>query len=127
MNSMCRQIRVLIVDDHSLYRQGLSQLLQSDDSIDVVAEAANGWEGLQLADDFQADVVLMDYRMPGMNGAEATAALCDRLPELAVIGMSNDDRGDVRDDMLAAGADDFLLKGATLEELLESIYAALDE
>lgn len=125
MNTMCQLIRVLIVDDHSIMRQGLSQLLQSDDSVEVVAEAADGREGLRLAAELEPDVVLVDYQMPGMNGAEVAAELRIQFPELAVIGLSNDDRPQVQKNMLDAGANDFLLKGATLEQLLESIDAAV--
>lgn len=125
MNTMCQLIRVLIVDDHSIMRQGLSQLLQSDDSVEVVAEAADGREGLRLAAELEPDVVLVDYQMPGMNGAEVAAELRIQFPELAVIGLSNDDRPQVQKNMLDAGANDFLLKGATLEQLLESINTAV--
>jgi DNA-binding NarL/FixJ family response regulator len=116
---MEQHIRVLIADDRSPSRNGLRALLASWPSFEVICEAADGLEALQLAEDHQPDVVLMDVRMPMMDGLEATRLIKGRWPSIRVIALSMCAR--YRADALAAGADGFLVKGCRTEELLAAV------
>jgi DNA-binding NarL/FixJ family response regulator len=111
--------RVLIVDDDSRSRDGLISLLATVPEIEVVAEAPNGLEAVQLVEEIQPDVVVMDILMPEMDGIEATQLIKKSWPEIAVIILTVS--GDHKADSLVAGADAFLIKGAISESLLEAI------
>lgn len=108
---MTRPVRVLVVDDHPFVRRTLVEFLQSQEAFEVVGEADSGYRCLEVAAEVEPDLVLMDYSMPGMNGAEATRALLEARPEVAVIAVTNDERPSVRHAMERAGADGFFLKG----------------
>jgi DNA-binding NarL/FixJ family response regulator len=115
--------RVLLVDDHDLFRTGLRNLLQ-DQGVDVVGEAASGNEALGLVRDLAPDVVVMDLNMPGMTGVEATrqVAVIAPLTRVLVLTISDQD-ADVMDAILA-GASGYLLKDASIQELLQGIRSA---
>ncbi|MGD2207512.1 MAG: response regulator transcription factor [Anaerolineae bacterium] len=119
---MGRQLRVLIADDQPRARHSLRSLLATWPGIEVVGEATDGEEAVQLAEECRPDVVLMDIRMPGTDGLAATRLIKDRWPEtrVVVLTMYTDYTAD---DALAAGADAFQLKGRPAEELLEAILA----
>lgn len=118
-------IRVLIVDDHAMIRQGLRTMLEAYKDIQVLGEAANGDEAITMAQQIQPDVVLMDINMPKLNGIEATAVIKRSFPNMAIVGLSvNADRGN-RDAMLQAGATTLLTKEAPVEELYQAIHQAL--
>lgn len=104
---MQRRVRILIADDHPPSRNGLRTLMASWPAVEAVYEAADGLEALQLAEDLQPDVVLMDVRMPVMDGLEATRLLKSRWPAIKIIALSM--RDGYRADALTAGADGFLL------------------
>lgn len=110
------RIRVLIADDVPRTRAGLRALLAIDPEIEVVGEAADGQAAVRLAEEHQPDVVLMDVRMPGMGGLEATRIIKARWPAVKVIVLTI--YAAYRDDALAAGADAFVRKGNSSEHLL---------
>ncbi len=118
------ELRVVIVDDHSVVRAGLRQLLQSADGIDVVGEAADGRAALELVADAAPDVVLMDLSMPTMDGIQATAELQRRAPGVAVVVLTTfaDDRDVLR--ALDAGASGYLLKDGDPDQLVDGVRAA---
>lgn len=117
-------IRVLIVDDHHLVRAGLQTLLGDVDGVEVVGEAADGREALDVAVRTSPDVVLMDLSMPVLDGDAATAQLLDTLPATKVIALTSFSDRDRVNAALAAGAIGYLLKDCQPDELLAAIRAA---
>ena len=115
------KLRVILADDHQTVRQGLAELLQAQGDIDVVAQAADGAEALELAREYRPDVVVMDITMPRMNGIDATRAIRTQLPEIRVIGLSMHEQSDMAAAMRAAGAETFLTKSGPVEDLLAAL------
>lgn len=117
-------IRVLIVDDHSVVRQGLQMFLALDPDIEVVGEADNGQEALHQARELQPDVILMDLLMPKMDGITAITAIRRELPDIEVIALTSvlEDASVVR--AVKAGATGYLLKDTEADELCRAIKAA---
>lgn len=118
--------RILIVDDQALFREGLRTLLSVQNEFSVVAEASNGEEALRMAVQYQPEVVLMDLRMPVMDGVKATQRLHDSLPAARVIVLTTFDDDESIFDGLKAGAVGYLLKDVSSEKLFEAIRAAAD-
>jgi DNA-binding NarL/FixJ family response regulator len=116
------RIRVLIVDDQPLMRAGFRSVLEASGRIEVVAEAASGEEALDRARVHDPDVVLMDVRMPGMDGIEATR----KMPRQKVLILTTFGLDEYIIDALRAGASGFLLKDAPVEELLAAVSAVAD-
>jgi DNA-binding NarL/FixJ family response regulator len=114
-------IRVLLADDDALVRGGLKALLQAEPGIAVVGEAGNGHEAVHQASVLAPDVVVMDIRMPVRDGLSATRALMTATPRPRVLVLTTFDLDEVVDDAIAAGADGFLLKRATPDELVAGI------
>jgi len=116
-------IRVCLVDDQTLVRQGIRSLLELVDDIQVIAEASDGWEGLQVIRDCQPDVVLLDVRMPRKNGLEVLVELKDsrELPPTIIL-TTFDDQGVVIEG-IHRGAKGYLLKDVSLEQLVGAIRA----
>ena len=114
-------IRVLVADDDALVRSGLRALLDAEEGIAVVGEAADGREALNRARELHPDVVLMDVRMPRVDGVAATRQLVSWPRRPRVLVLTTFDLDDVVDDALDAGADGFLLKRATPEQLVDGI------
>jgi DNA-binding NarL/FixJ family response regulator len=114
-------IRILLVDDDALVRGGLRALLAAEPDITVVGEAENGRDALHQASTLRADVVVMDIRMPVRDGVSATRALMATDPRPRVLVLTTFDLDQVVDDAIAAGADGFLLKRATPEDLVAGI------
>src|SRR5215210_4196536 len=118
-----RAIRVVVIDDHSLFRRGVAQFLKQE-GIAVVGEAANGEEGIRAAARFSPDVVVMDIHMPGMSGIEATRKVIERSPKAQVLIFTiSGDEDDVLP-AIAAGACGYLVKDAPMDELVEGIRSA---
>ena len=117
-------IRILIVDDHSVVRQGLKMFLALDPELEVVGEAANGVEALRLARELEPDVVLMDLLMPVMDGVAATAAIRHELPDTEVIALTSVLEDQAIFKAMRAGATGYLLKDTESDELCRSIKAA---
>jgi DNA-binding NarL/FixJ family response regulator len=114
-------IRVMIVDDEELVRQGLRLILDEEDGIEVVADAADGWRALEAARLWHPDVVLMDIRMPGLDGLEATHRLLAEHAAMRVVVLTTFDTDEHITNALRAGASGFLLKGASAEQLAEAV------
>jgi DNA-binding NarL/FixJ family response regulator len=114
-----KTLRVLIVDDLASNRHGLVALLEFEPDIEAILEAANGREAVQLVADEQPDVVLMDVRMPVMDGVEATRQIKARWPQVKIVVLTMYPSN--KAEALAAGADRFLLKGFTGQSLTEII------
>ncbi|MBT3240553.1 MAG: response regulator transcription factor [Chloroflexi bacterium] len=117
-------IRILIVDDHAIVREGLRLIFETVEDIEVVGEAADGAEGLALVDSLNPDVVLMDLRMPGMDGLTAIQHLHKDHPNLAVIILSTYNEDEMMLKGLKAGARGYLLKDTEREPLFNTIRAA---
>jgi DNA-binding NarL/FixJ family response regulator len=117
-------IRVLLVDDQDLYREGLHTLLSVQPDVDVIGEASNGEEALRLAAMLRPDVVLMDLRMPVMDGVTATRCLHRDQPACRVIMLSTFDDEESRARGLEAGAVAYLLKDIPLDDLVKAICRA---
>ncbi len=117
-----KEIRVLIADDHPVFRFGMRALLTAEPDTEVVAEAATGQEALDLVASTQPDVVLMDINMPGINGIEATRRIVQEFPQVQVLIVTM-----IEDDTVfaavRAGAGGYLIKGAEGEETLRAIRA----
>jgi DNA-binding NarL/FixJ family response regulator len=116
-------IRILIADDHPLFRDGLRALLESVPDTQVVGEAATGDEAVSLAQSAQPDVILMDIKMPGDNGIEATRRIVRANPDIKVLMLTMFDDDDSVFAAVRAGARGYLLKGARQEETLRAIRA----
>jgi DNA-binding NarL/FixJ family response regulator len=115
-------VRVLIVDDDDLMRAGLRAVLSSDDTIEVVGEAADGREVVPLVRSLGPDLVLMDVRMPDVDGITATADVLAAAPETRVVILTTFELDDYVFGALRAGASGFLLKRTRPEELVEAIH-----
>jgi len=117
-------IRVLLVDDHDLFRAGLASLLNAQPGIEVVAQASGGRMGVRLADELQPDVVLMDVRMPDLEGPEATREILDRHPSTRVVALTVvSDDADVAA-VVEAGACGFLAKDTPVDSVVLAVRAA---
>jgi DNA-binding NarL/FixJ family response regulator len=114
-------IKVLLVDDQTLIRQGIRLLLEIEADIQVVGQAANGLEALQQAGSLRPDVVLMDVRMPEMDGVAATRELSVRYPEIKVIILTTFEDDETVFEGLKAGARGYLLKDISSEEMADAV------
>lgn len=115
--------RVLIVEDHQMTLVGLKMLLEKNNAVEVVGEASNGIEAVQLADSTQPEVILMDIGLPEMDGIEATQKIKQSHPGVRIIMLtSKDNEGDVFAS-LSAGADAYCMKGISIEALTSAIEA----
>jgi NarL family two-component system response regulator LiaR len=117
-------IRVMIVDDHAVVRNGIRFSLLTADGIEVVAEAGNGADALDRCAIVRPDVVLMDLVMPGMDGVAATRAIRAAHPQTQVIALTSFQEGDLVQEALQSGAIGYLLKDVTIEELVAAVRAA---
>jgi PAS domain S-box-containing protein len=115
------EIRIVVADDHHIIRQGLVVMLQDEPDFDVVGQAADGRQALDLAARLRPDIVLMDVTMPDMDGIEATKRIRDRAPEVQVVGLSMHVDEQVKARMHEAGAAAYLTKTGDLSELLDTL------
>lgn len=116
-----RRLRVLLVDDHEILRAGLSSLLAAEDGIEIVGEAADGIEAVDLALTLRPDVVVMDITMPRMNGIEATRRITEKLPGVRVVGLSMHAREDMARALREAGAATYVEKGGPPQALIAAV------
>jgi DNA-binding NarL/FixJ family response regulator len=119
-------IRILLVDDQELVRAGFRMILDAEPELEIVAEAADGLEALEVADRHTIDVALMDIRMPNLDGIEATRRLLERSPETRVLMLTTFDLNEYVYAALRAGASGFLLKDSPPEKLVEAIRVVAD-
>ena len=117
-----RRIRVLIADDHTILRDTLRLLLEMHEEIEIVGEASDGREAIDLAEKLKPDVVLMDTAMPGLNGIEATTQIRKRLPRTRVLVLSGYQYEDQVKAALRAGASGYVLKSSSSKEVLLAIH-----
>ena len=117
-------IRVMLVDDHNVVRSGLATFLRAYEDLELVGEARNGQEAVDLCHRNKPDVILMDLMMPEMDGIAATRAILDDYPEIKIIAMTSFEEEKLVQGVLAAGAISYLLKNVTSDELAAAIRAA---
>lgn len=121
---MSEPIRVVLVEDNEVFREALELLLGLRDDIAVVASVPDGTDAAAAAAEFTPDVVLMDYRLPGLDGVQATRAVREAAPETAVVCLTASANLRERDALIEAGAVDCLRKDQGLEAIVEAIRAA---
>ncbi|ENO85833.1 response regulator [Thauera linaloolentis] len=115
-------LNIVLADDHQMFRHALRALLEKEDGLTVVGEAADGEALLRLVDERQVDIVCIDIGMPGMNGIEATRRLLAQHPAIRVIGLSAYSDRQFVIDLLNAGAHGYVTKAAAGEDLLRAIH-----
>ena len=115
------KLRVMVVDDHALFRRGLEMVLSQEPDIELVGEASDGQEAIDRAQEVMPDIVLMDVRMPKRSGIEATAQIKEILPHVKILMLTiSDEEGDLYD-AIKAGASGYLLKEIPIEEVADAI------
>jgi len=114
----------MLVDDHDMVRRGLATFLMAKPDLELVGEAADGIEALEVCAEVQPDVILMDLVMPGMDGAATTRAIRQQWPEVQVIALTSFQEKRLIKEALEAGAIGYLLKNVTVEELSAAIRSA---
>jgi len=117
-------IRVMLVDDHNVVRSGLATFLKAYDDLELVGEARNGVEAVNLCHRYKPDVILMDLMMPEMDGIAATRAILADYPEIKIVAMTSFEEEELVQGVLAAGAISYLLKNVTSDELAKAIRDA---
>ncbi len=122
--SPSQPIRVMLVDDHTMVRKGLATFLKAFDDLELAGEAENGAAAIQLCAQVLPDVILMDMVMPGMDGATATRAICQKHPQVQIIALTSYKEGDLVKNALEAGAIAYLLKDVSADDLVRAIRAA---
>ena len=118
------RVTVIIADDHELFRDGLKAMIKKYKGIEVIAEAVNGTELVEKAQQYAADVVVTDIQMPGMDGIQACRMIKSSVPSTNVIALSFFDEDSIIVDMLEAGATGYLLKSASKQEIITGIKSA---
>ncbi len=118
--------RLLIADDHALVREGLRTMLSGEDGLHVIAEANNGAEALSSCRELQPDLVLMDVRMPVMDGLEATRRIKSEMPQTSVVMVTMHENPDYLFEAVKAGAAGYVLKDASGERLLGAVRRTLE-
>src|SRR3977135_2234377 len=119
------RIRVVIVDDHALARAGMQRLLSGARHLEIVGEAANGRDAVTLCRRLRPDLVLMDVRLPDVDGLVATRAIREALPDTRVLLVTMYDAPEYASEALRAGAAGYLLKGASRREVLSALRRAV--
>ena len=120
------QIGTLIVDDDAGFRQRVKQLLASEPDIEIIGEAADGREAILRAGELKPDLILMEVRMPGMNGVDATRQLKAEMPQLKVIMLTIFDLQEYREAAKASGASGYVIKKSLIQDLVPAIRDAFE-
>ena len=123
---MTAPCRIVLVDDHSLFRNGLRGLLEHSGSCRVVGEAGSGEEFLAMLPSLEADVVFMDFSMPGIDGAQTTERALALRPDLRIITLSMFGEESYYSRMVEAGARGFLLKDSQIDDVLDALRTVMD-
>ncbi|MGD2178512.1 MAG: response regulator transcription factor [Anaerolineae bacterium] len=118
---MTEQIRIVLADDHAVVRQGIRRFLEEDEAIDVVAEASDGAEAVRLIEQHRPDVAVLDIRMPEVTGVEAARRIKGRFPKVRVLILTAYDDDPYVFALLEAGADGYVLKTASGDELVDAV------
>jgi DNA-binding NarL/FixJ family response regulator len=116
-------IKLILADDHEIFRDGFRAMIKKQSAVELVGEAANGEELIELSHKLLPDVIITDIKMPRMDGIEATKRLSHDLPQVGIIALSMFDEENLIVEMLEAGAKGYLLKNAHKNEILEAINA----
>ncbi len=124
MSTSAPRLRLLLVDDQALFREALHTLLRLQPDFDIVGEASQGAEAVMLAERLHPDVILMDLRMPVLDGVEATRRICARLPASRVLVLTTFDEDDLVFEALRAGAKGYLLKACNADVLYDAVRRA---
>lgn len=119
-------INILLVEDHELYRMGLSMLLEKADGITLCAEAADGADGIKKARELNPDVILMDIGLPNIDGIEATGRIKDFNPDVKILIFTSRDSDNDVFEAFKAGADGYIMKGATPEQTISAIKSVYE-
>lgn len=119
-------MQVIICDDQALIRDSLAMLLNLEKDIEVVGQAEDGLEGVELTEQHQPDLVLMDLKMPGMNGVEATRQIHARWPDIKVLVLTTYDDDEWVFDAIRAGASGYLLKDTPREEVIKAVRGTVE-
>lgn len=123
MNNYYLPIRLLLADDHEIFRDGFRVMLKKQQAVDLVGEAENGQQLIDLARELQPDVIITDIKMPVLDGIAATRQLVKELPDIGIIALSMFDEENLIADMLQAGAKGYLLKNAAKDEIVAAVQA----
>lgn len=119
------KIKIMLADDHHIVRQGLRALLAEYEDLEVIGEAEDGFKAVRLARDIKPDVIIMDIKMPGMSGIEATREIIAENPQMKIIALSMHSERQFISKMLEVGASGYLLKDCAFEELVTAIRNAV--
>jgi DNA-binding NarL/FixJ family response regulator len=120
-------IKVVIADDHEIFRDGLKLMLQRQPDIDVIAEACDGRELIAMVKQTLPDVIITDVKMPHLDGVAATKHLTEHYPSIGIIALTMFDEEDLIVDMLEAGAKGYLLKNADKNEIIEAVHTVAND
>jgi len=118
--------RILLADDHTIFRQGVRKMLEEETDFEIVAEAENGRKALRIINEQHVDVVVMDISMPDLNGIEATRQIMHDSPDTRVVALSMHKDHNYVSQMLQAGASAYLIKGADISDLVRAIRSVLE-
>lgn len=118
-------IRVLVADDHELFRRGLTMVLEAEGDIAVIDQVSDGGQAVQKVGELAPDVVLMDLRMPHMGGLEATRRICQSFPTTRIIVLTVSDEQEDVVEAIKAGADGYLLKEVSIEKVADAVRAVM--
>lgn len=124
--NMRPDIKLLIADDHEIFRDGMSLMLSRQSDIKLVGQAENGLELIELENELKPDVIITDIKMPHLDGIEATKRLVKKNPDIRIIALSMFDEENLIIDMLEAGAKGYLLKNADKHEILEAVFTVFE-
>ena len=127
MSEVQRPIRVVIADDHTLFRKGIASLLNEDERISVVGEAADAKEAIQLAQSLRPDIVILDLKLPKMNGIDAAREIMQRFPRVKVLFLTGLDSDNHVMEALSSGASGYLLKDAQPEAVISAVIATMHD
>ena len=119
-------IKIILIDDHTLFRSGIKALLSRQSDFDVIGEAADGFSGIKLVEQMRPDIVLLDLDMPVMNGRETLAQILSSNPQQTVVMLTVSEDNDDLTECMRIGARGFLLKNINADFLLDSIRKAVD-
>ena len=119
-------VRVLLVDDHEIMREGMCALLRKCEDVEIAGQAADGRVAIELVNQLNPDVVIMDIGMPNLNGIEASRQMVEQHPGLKILALSAHSDGAIVAKMIKAGASGYMLKESAFSELQEGIATMLD-